>query len=165
MFATYLLNVFLQSYMKANNRFLFIACSFPLSLTRCSRSHSHATEVLVAHPSRRCVSDTHEHSLFRFSILVYFCSVLLYCLYLLIFWNRHYSVCVYFSLTLLSLILFITILDLLLFIGNNILVCVCMVFMLLLVRSHVCPIFFIVFFLLDRFIHIICVCVSSVVRL
>lgn len=64
--------------------------------------------------------------------------------------------CVYFLLlSLLSLILFITILDLLLFIGNNILVCVCMVFMLLLVRSHVCPIFFIVFFQLDRFISFV----------
>lgn len=134
--------------------------SLSLSLSFVSLSH---TRTLwwhsCAHPLRhRCVSDIHEHPrrVFAFPFPFFLFCFLLYCLYLLIFWNRHYSVCVFsLTLSLLSLILFITILDLLLFIGNNILVCVCMVFMLLLVRSHVCPIFFIVFFQLDRFISFV----------
>lgn len=126
---------------------------FP-SLSRCL-SHSFFFLTLArsgwhscAHPLRhRCVSDIHEHPrhVFAFPFPVFlFCFTLLFISFNFL---EQALQCVYFLLlSLLSLILFITILDLLLFIGNNILVCVCMVFMLLLVRSHVCPIFFIVFF-------------------
>lgn len=104
MFATYLLNVSLEKTTKANNRFLLIAhaLSFPFSLTRFSFSHPNALGGTRAHPlHHRGVSDIHEHPrhVFAFPFPVFLFCFLLYCLYLLIFWNRHYSVCV-FSLTL-----------------------------------------------------------------
>lgn len=164
MFATYLLNVSLEKTTKANNRLLFIAHALSFSLSLASLSHTRTLwGALVCTSAASSVCEWHSWastSRFRFSIPGFlFCFTLLFISFNFL---EQALQCVYFLLlSLLSLILFITILDLLLFIGNNILVCVCMVFMLLLVRSHVCPIFFIVFFP-SWSLHIVCVCVSSV---